>query len=81
MRDVIVLVGLLMGFASLVTVHVAIVFGLAFREPKWRALVALVVPPIAPYWALRGGMRVRAGIWMGSVLLYGLALAYGTLAA
>jgi hypothetical protein len=79
MRDVVVLVGLLVAFATLVTVHVAIVFGLAFQEPRWRALVALVVPPLAPYWALRGGMRVRGGIWVASILLY--VLSYGFAAA
>jgi len=79
MRDIVVLVGLLLAFATLVTVHIAIVFGLAFQKPRWRALVALVVPPLAPYWAMTGGMRVRGGIWMASVLLY--VLSYGLAAA
>jgi hypothetical protein len=79
MRDAVVLAGLLLAFATLVTVHVAIVFGLAFKQPRWRALAALVVPPLAPYWALTGGMRVRAGIWLASVLLY--VLSYGLAAA
>ena len=32
--------------------------------------VAFFVPPLAPYWALRDGMVVRGGIWIGSVILY-----------
>jgi hypothetical protein len=60
----------LLAFATLITVHVAIVFGLAQRHPRWRAAVAFFVPPLAPYWALRGGMVVLGGIWIGSVILY-----------
>jgi hypothetical protein len=70
MRDALLVGGLLLAFATLVTVHVAIVFGLWQRYPRWHAAVALVVPPLAPYWALRGGMVLRGGIWIGSVILY-----------
>jgi hypothetical protein len=70
MKDALLIGGLVLAFALLVTVHVAIVLGLAWRDPRWRALVALFVPPLAPYWALRGGMRVRGGIWIGCVVVY-----------
>jgi len=70
MRDALLYGGLILAFAALVTVHVAIVFGLAYQHPRWRALVAFVVPPLAPYWALRCGMVVRGGVWIGSVILY-----------
>jgi hypothetical protein len=70
MRDVLLVGGLLVAFATLVTVHVTIVFGLSQRDPRWHAAIALFVPPLAPYWALRGGMVVRGGIWIGSVILY-----------
>lgn len=70
MKDGILVGGLVLAFATLVTVHVAIVLGLAFRDPRWRALAAFFVPPLAPYWALRGGMAVRGAIWIGSVVLY-----------
>jgi len=75
MRDVLLIVGLVGAFAALSTVHVAIVFGLAQKEPRWRAAVAFVVPPLAPYWALRSGMVVRAGIWIASVVVYAATLA------
>ncbi len=70
MKDALLITGLLLAFASLCTVHVAIVFSLLKQHPRWRALVAFVVPPLAPYWALRTGMVVRGGIWIGSVILY-----------
>jgi hypothetical protein len=70
MRDGIIVGGLVLTFAALVTVHFAIVLGLAFRDPRWRALVAFVVPPLAPYWALRSGMMVRGAVWIGSVVVY-----------
>jgi hypothetical protein len=74
MRDAVVLSGVLLAFATLVTVHLAIVLGLVSREPRWRAIVAFFVPPLAPYWAFRGGMVVRACIWIGSVALYATLL-------
>jgi len=70
MKDALIVGGLLLAFATLVTDHVAIVFGLWQRAPRWHAAVAFFVPPLAPYWALRGGMVVRGGIWIGSVILY-----------
>jgi hypothetical protein len=70
MKDGILVGSLVLAFATLVTVHVAIVLGLAFRDPRWRALAAFFVPPLAPYWALRSGMAVRGAIWIGSVVLY-----------
>ena len=73
MRDAILVALLVFGFASVVTVHAAIVVGLTFRAPRWRAVAALVVPPLAPYWAIREHMFVRAGLWSGSVATYVVA--------
>ena len=56
MKDAILVGGLILAFATMATIHVAIVLGLAVRDPRWRAIVALVVPPLAPYWALQSGM-------------------------
>jgi hypothetical protein len=70
MRDTLLFAGLVLAFAALLTVHVAIVWSLARQHPRWRAAVAFFVPPLAPYWALRNGMVVRGGIWIGSVILY-----------
>lgn len=70
-----ILIGIVvLAFAFLVTAHLAIAVGLVAKTPRWRALVALVVAPLAPYWAWREHMRVRAGIWAGGLVLYVIAL-------
>ena len=70
MKDALLVGGLILAFATMTTIHVAIVLGLAVRDPRWRAIVALFVPPLAPYWALRSGMIKRGIVWIGSVVLY-----------
>lgn len=70
MRDAIVIGGLVLAFATLVTVHVAIAFGLARRTPRWRAALAFFVPPLAPYWALSLGMAVRGTVWVVAAVAY-----------
>jgi hypothetical protein len=74
MKDVAVTLVLVLSFAALVTAHVAIAIGLALKEPRWRAVVALLVAPLAPYWALATGMKARGWAWIGSVCLYSVAL-------
>jgi uncharacterized membrane protein YphA (DoxX/SURF4 family) len=68
------LVLLAVAFGALVTAHVALVFGLAARPPRWRALVALVVPPLAPYWGWQERHRVASTTWMAALVAYGVAL-------
>jgi len=75
MGDALAIAGMILGFAALVTAHVAIVAGLAGRPPRRRAGFALAIPPLAPYWALREGMRVRGVIWIASALVYAVAVA------
>ncbi len=66
-----ILVGaLVLAFALLVTVHVMITFGLTARRPRWRGPVAFVVAPLAPYWAWRERMRVRAAMWAVALVAY-----------
>jgi hypothetical protein len=74
MRDEATVALLALSFAALVTVHASSLLGLAVRAPRWHALTALLVPPLAPYWAARGHMRVRAGLWIGSLAVYILVL-------
>jgi hypothetical protein len=69
-RDEIVSVGLVGGFALLVTVHLTLVAGLAARSPRWRAFVALVAAPLAPWWGMRSGMKGRAAAWLISAVAY-----------
>jgi hypothetical protein len=70
-KDIIVLATLIVAFASLVTIHVAVASRLVLRaRPRWRGFVALVVPPLAPILAFREGWR-RFGIaWIAAVLVY-----------
>jgi hypothetical protein len=79
MRDAVIAGGLLLAFATLVTVHVAITFGLAQQSPRWRALLAFFIPPLAPYWALRLGMTLRGTIWVAAVLVYATFLGFAAI--
>jgi len=72
-RDEVVAAALLLAFAVLITAHVTLVVGLAARSPRWRALVALVVPPLAPYWGW-SALRVRSAVWMAGAVTYGVML-------
>lgn len=69
----IVVGALVVAFAMLVTAHVALVWGLAFRPPRWRALASLVVPFLAPFFGLKEKMRVRAWLWIACVAIYTIA--------
>ncbi len=73
-RDIVVLSALLVGFAALVTVHVTIAVGLLRRQPRWHALLGFVVAPLAPYYAAREHMRVRAFAWVGALVVYATAM-------
>jgi hypothetical protein len=72
-RDLIVVVVAIVSCAALITAQISIVAALAVRHPRWRALVVLVVPPLAPYWALHEKLRGRAITWMLSAVVYLIA--------
>ncbi len=74
MKDILLVAIVLIGFAWVITAHVSIVFGLARKQPRWHALVALVVAPLAPYWAWREKMTKRAVLWVAGVAVYVVAL-------
>lgn len=73
-RDAALTLGLVLAFAAFVTVHATTLFGLARRHHLTETLGALVVPPLAPYWAFTHGMRVRAIAWLASAVLYAVVL-------
>jgi hypothetical protein len=73
-RDLLLLGGLVVAFATLVTAHVTLALGLARRRPRWRGLVALVVVPLAPMWGWRERMRVRGVLWIASAIAYAVTL-------
>jgi hypothetical protein len=69
-RDDAVSLGLVMAFATLATAHVALVVGLASRRPWWRAPVALLVLPLAPWWGRTERMHARTLTWLVSAAAY-----------
>ena len=77
MRDMIIVSWMLVSFAALVTAHLMLLGGLALHRPRWRAMIALVVPPLAPYWGARTGMRARAAAWVASAVAYAIARVLG----
>jgi hypothetical protein len=63
-RDEIAVAVMVGSFALLATLHLLTVTRLARTGPWWRGLVALFVPPLAPYWAIKGGHRVLGIAWL-----------------
>ena len=72
-RDVVVLASVVVAFGALATAHVAIAVGLFARVPLARAIAGLVVPPLAPYYAMRARMYARALAWSAALLAYAVA--------
>jgi hypothetical protein len=59
------------GFGLLVCAHLALVLGQFQRRPRYRAFVALVVPPLAPYFGFQDGRRGWSVTWVGALVMYG----------
>ena len=73
MKDALVFGTMIVSFALLLTLHVTIAWSLSMRPPRWRALVALLVFPLAPVLAARERMRGRAAAWVLAAVAYGVA--------
>jgi hypothetical protein len=69
-RDIVLLSFLVIAFATLLTVHVALAVALARDGNRRRALAAFFVAPLAPYWGWREGMRARGILWIAAGLSY-----------
>jgi hypothetical protein len=50
--------------------HVTLVIGLLRRGPWWHGLLALVVPPLAPYWGYEAKLRGRVTLWVTTLAVY-----------
>ena len=59
--------------------HVALCVGLLRGPSRWRALLALAIPPLAPLWGWKAGMRARAIAWTAAVGLYALGVLLASL--
>ena len=68
--DIAVIVTLVGSFALLVSVHLTLAAGLVWRRQYWRGALALVLPPLAPYWGFGTGMRLRSILWVAALGLY-----------
>ena len=73
-RDELLSLLLVVAFAGLITTHAVLVAGLAARRPRWRALVALVLAPAAPYWGIKQRLYARAVAWLACALAYAALL-------
>jgi hypothetical protein len=71
--DIAIVLTLTGAFAVLVTTHVVLVVSLLLRKPHWRGLLALLLPPLAPYWGMEERMRFRAALWVGALVIYVVA--------
>jgi hypothetical protein len=69
-RDAALTIGLVLAFSILVATHVATLFGLVRKRYLGAALGAFLIPPAAPYLALRRGMQVRAFLWLAGAAIY-----------
>jgi hypothetical protein len=63
--------------AMLIAAHVSLVVGLALLRPRvwWRPVLAVLLPPLAPYWGTRHGLRRRTFLWLAAIALYALGVA------
>lgn len=76
MRDALLMGGLLLSFATLVTTHIAIGVRLMRRVRPWyRGLIAVLVPPLAPLWAYEQRWRRLTFLWLAALSLYAVTLA------
>jgi len=64
LADWIVVIALIVTFAAFVVSHVALsAMLLLFHKPRWRGPVALVLPPLAPFWGYVAGRKRLAIFW------------------
>jgi hypothetical protein len=67
--------GIASALAVFVAAHVVLVAGLARKRTWGRAVVALLVPPLAPWWGYRAGLRVATIAWCAALALYAVGVA------
>jgi hypothetical protein len=74
-KNVIITAALALGLATLITVHVALSWRLFWSQhPRWRGLVALMIPPLGLIWALRAGWKGTVWLWAAAAAVYLAAL-------
>ena len=67
---------LLLSFATLATTHIAIAARLVLKaRPRYRGLVVLLIPPLAPVYAYQQQWRKMCWLWVGAVVAYAITVA------
>ena len=54
--------------------HVALLVSLARRRPRYQALVAFALPPLAPYYGWRAGFGKLALVWLVALGAYAIGV-------
>ena len=70
MSPLVLFIMMVVACAAMLTAHVALVIGLAKHIPRYRALVAVFVPPLGAYWAIRAKQHVRGAAWILAAIVY-----------
>lgn len=66
---------LLLALVTHVGAHVAIAVRFASAREWRQASLAFLVPPLAPVWGWRAGMRALVYAWMGALAVYAIGIA------
>ena len=66
---------LLVALAAHVAAHVALLVQLARKGPRYRALVAFVLPPLAPYYGWLSGAGRLSLVWLVALGAYAVGVA------
>lgn len=66
---------LLLALVTHAGAHVAIAARFAIARDWRRAAFALFLPPLAPVWGWRAGMRALVYAWTGALAVYALGVA------
>lgn len=67
---------IVISFAGLLTTHILLCFRLAKTDPK-TGFLALLVPPLAPYFCQGREMGKLPALWLGLAIVYALSLLTG----
>ncbi len=60
-----------------IAAHLGLLVGIAKGDSRrWRAVVAFLIPPLAPYWGWQLGLTRRTYAWLGALAVYALALTF-----
>jgi hypothetical protein len=73
-KDTLVLAALLLAFATFLTTHLSIVVRMLWRVRPWhRGVLAMLLPPLVPFWAWRERWKRMVYLWFGALVVYGIA--------